>query len=173
MGLSEDLSDQFNKFMEQTQTSAEMNVTFSIMVLGTNIWSLNASPCEFTIPREILPTYERFQQYYQTKFSARKLTWLWNYSKNELRMNYLNQKYILMASSYQMAVLVQYNDSDSLSLDDLVRVTGITKDLLSPVLATLLEFKLLIGEGKERYNLNYAFKFEKVCSTIVLRGLPH
>ncbi|KAJ7841514.1 Cullin [Mycena olivaceomarginata] len=51
----------------------------------------------------LLPTFERFTRYYQTKHSGRKFTWLHNYSKNELRTNYTNQKYILMTSAYQMS----------------------------------------------------------------------
>ncbi|KZV92198.1 hypothetical protein EXIGLDRAFT_614671, partial [Exidia glandulosa HHB12029] len=116
----------------------------------------------FTIPREILPTYERFQRYYASKHSGRKLTWLWNYSKNELRTNYLNQKYILMTSSYQMAVLVQYNNNDTLSLDELQTATAISKEILSQVLALLVKAKVLINEEKDQYDLNPSFKSKKI-----------
>ena len=60
-------------------------ITFSVMVLGTNFWPLNPPTHDFIIPQEIVPTYDRFQRFYQMKHSGRKLTWLWNYSKNELR----------------------------------------------------------------------------------------
>jgi len=111
---------------------------------------------------EIMPTYERFTKYYQSKHSGRKLTWLWNYSKNELRTNYLNQKYILMTSAYQMAVLVQYNRNDTLSLDELVAATAISKDILSQVLALLVKAKILINEEKDQYDLNPSFKSKKI-----------
>jgi len=116
MSLSKDLTDQFKDQMQQNHD--DMDISFSIMVLGTNFWPLNPSGHEFVIPSEIVPTYNHFQKYYRIKHSGRKLTWLWNYSKNELRTNYLNQKYILMTSSFQMAVLLQYNTSDTLSLDN-------------------------------------------------------
>jgi cullin 1 len=154
MQLSKDLTDQFKERMEVSHDAAELDVAFSAMVLGTNFWPLNAPAHNFNIPKNILPTYERFQRYYQSKHSGRKLTWLWNYSKNELRTNYLNQKYILMTSSYQMAVLVQYNENDTLSLDELVTATGIPKDLLSQVLAVLVKAKILINEETEQYDLN-------------------
>jgi len=70
------------------------------------------------------------------KHSGRKLIWLWNYSENELQTNYLNQKYILMTSSFQMAVLLQYNNVDTLSLSELVQATSIPKGLL--IRATIL-----------------------------------
>jgi cullin 1 len=152
MSLSKDLTDSFKDRMSQNHD--DMDITFSIMVLGTNFWPLSAPGHEFVIPAEILPTYDRFQKYYQTKHSGRKLTWLWNYSKNELRTNYLNQKYILMTSSYQMAVLLQYNRSDTLSLEELFNATSITKELLTQVLALLVKAKILINEETDQYDLN-------------------
>src|SRR5882757_9920974 len=152
MSLSKDLTDQFKDRMQQNHD--DMDINFSIMVLGTNFWPLNAPNNEFNIPADILPVYNRFSQYYQTKHSGRKLTWLWNYSKNELRTNYLNQKYILMTSSYQMAVLLQYNDNDTLSLDELATATAISKDVLTQVLGILVKAKILINEEKDQYDLN-------------------
>ena len=152
MSLSKDLTDNFKERMQQNHD--DMDITFSIMVLGTNFWPLNPPTHDFVIPREILPTYERFQRYYQSMHSGRKLTWLWNYLKNELRANYTNQKYILMTSSYQMAVLVQYNDFDTLSLDELVNATGVGKEILTQVLALLVKAKILINEETDQYDLN-------------------
>ena len=152
MSLSKDLTDQFKERMQQNHD--DMDVSFSIMVLGTNFWPLNPPGHEFIIPTDILPVYERFTKYYQQKHSGRKLTWLWNYSKNELRTNYLNQKYTLMTSSYQMAVLVQYNDSDTLSLDEIFNATAISKDILVQVLGLLTKAKILINEESDQYDLN-------------------
>lgn len=152
MSLSKDLTDSFKSRMEQNHD--DMDISFSIMVLGTNFWPLNPPAHEFMIPAEILPTYDRFQKYYQMKHSGRKLTWLWNYSKNELRTNYLNQKYILMTSSFQMAVLLLYNNNDTLSLSELVQATSIPKELLSQVLALLVKAKVLINEESDQYDLN-------------------
>ncbi|KAG2342112.1 Cullin-domain-containing protein [Suillus weaverae] len=151
MSLSKDLTDQFKERMANHE---DMDINFSIMVLGTNFWPLSAPNNDFIIPPEILPTYDRFSKYYQTKHSGRKLTWLWNYSKNELRTNYLNQKYILMTSSYQMSVLLQYNKHDTLSLEELIAATAISKDILSQVLTLLAKAKVLINEETDQYDLN-------------------
>lgn len=152
MSLSKDITDSFRERM--TQDHADMDLGFSIMVLGTNFWPLNAPSHEFIIPVDILPTYESFQKYYQSKHSGRKLTWLWNYSKNELRTNYTNQKYILMTSSFQMAILVQYNTNDTFSLDELAAATSIPKDYLTQVLAILVKAKVLINEEVDQYDIN-------------------
>jgi len=146
------LTDQFKERM--TQVHGNMDIDFNIMTLGVQFWPLNVRDTEFNIPADISPLHNRFSEYYRTKHSGRKLTWLWNYSKNELRTSYLNQKYILMTSSYQMAVLLQYNDHDTLTLDELVTATAINKDVLVQVLVILVAAKLLIKEDKDTYDLN-------------------
>jgi cullin 1 len=130
-----------------------MDINFSIMVLGTNFWPLNAPNNDFVVPLTF-NRHDRFQKYYQVKHSGRKLTWLWNYSKNELRTNYLNQKYILMTSSYQMAVLLQYNNNDTLSLDELATATNVGKDLLTQVIQPLVKSRILINDETDQYDLN-------------------
>lgn len=158
MSLSKDLTEQFKERMQQNHD--DMDINFSIMVLGTNFWPLNAPAHDFIIPSDILPVYDRFTKYYQQKHSGRKLTWLWNYSKNELRTNYLNQKYIFMTSTYQMAVLVQYNQNDTLSFEELKAATSISDDLLKQVLGSLVKAKVLIES--DQYDLNPNFKSKKI-----------
>jgi cullin 1 len=160
MSLSKDLTDSFKERMQQNHD--DMDISFSVMVLGTNFWPLNPPEHGFTVPTAIQPTYDRFQKYYQTKHSGRKLTWLWNYSKNEMRTNYLNQKYIFMTSSYQMAVLLQYNSGMTYSLQELEAATSISKDILLQVLALLVKAKVLINEESEQYDLNPGFKSKKI-----------
>ncbi|KAG9308801.1 Cullin-domain-containing protein [Chiua virens] len=153
------LTDQFKGWMQQNHD--DMNIHFSIMVLGTSFWPLNA-PSDFIVPPEILPTYDRFSKYYKSKHSGRNLTWMWNYSKHELRTNYLNRKYILMTSSYQMAVLLQYNDHDTLSLEELWAATAISKDNLVEVLSFLVKVKILVNKEMDQYDLNPNFKSKKI-----------
>ena len=162
MSLSQELTDQFRERIQQSGNDIGADVTFTVMVLGTLFRPLACPTHDFTIPREILPTYERFTRYYQNNHSRRKLNWLWNYSKNELQTNTLNQKYILMTSSYQMAVLIQYNNNDSLSLDKLIQATGITKDLLVQVVGVLVNAKVLVEGDTEQYDFNPNFKSKSV-----------
>ncbi|KAG6850729.1 hypothetical protein H0H93_009352 [Arthromyces matolae] len=153
IGLSKEATEGFREKM-QMQSHADADITFNALVLATFLWPLNAPTHEFIIPKEILPTYNRFQMYYQQAHNARRLTWLWNYSKNELRTNYTNQKYIFLTSTFQTAILLQYNHNDTLALDELFAATGIPKDYLKQVLAILVKAKVLIQDEEEQYDLN-------------------
>ncbi|KAM6494191.1 Cullin [Amanita muscaria] len=156
VSLSKDLTDNFR------ERSHDMDVGFDVMVLGTNVWPLNPPGHGFTIPREMQTTYYRFQHYYQLKHSGRKLTWLWNYCRNELRTSYLSQKYTFMASTYQTAVLLQYNKHETLSLSDLQTATSIAPEILTQVLGVLVKGKVLINDETEQYDLNPHFKSKKI-----------
>ncbi|KAF8636034.1 hypothetical protein AX15_000191 [Amanita polypyramis BW_CC] len=160
VNLSQDLTDQFRERM--LQTHGDSDIAFSAMVLGTNIWPLSPPGHSFVIQPELQTTYNRFRGYYQAKHSGRKLTWLWNYSKNELKTNYLNQKYIFMTSAYQTAVLLQYNRHDTLTLSELLTATSIPKELLLQVLGLLTKGKVLVDGGTGEYSLNPKYKSKKV-----------
>ncbi len=53
-----------------------------------------------------------------------------------------------------MAVLLQYNNNDTMSLDELYNATNISKEILKQVLALLVKAKVLISEETEQYDLN-------------------
>lgn len=53
-----------------------------------------------------------------------------------------------------MAVLLQYNNNDTLSLDELVAATSIPKELLTQVLALLVKAKILVNDETDQYDLN-------------------
>jgi len=59
-----------------------------------------------------------------------------------------------MTSSYQMAVLLQYNHDNTMSLDELVAATAISKEILTQVLSVLVKAKVLINEEADQYDLN-------------------
>ncbi|KAL5524713.1 CDC53_2 [Sanghuangporus sanghuang] len=159
--LSNDLTEAFRQKMVISHP-VDSDLTFTIQVLGTNVWPLRPLDMNFVIPKEILPTYNRFQQYYQQKHSGRRLTWLWAYGKNELHSNYTSQKRIFLTSSFQMAVLVLYSDYDSLSFAEIKSNTGIREDLLKQVLSILCKARVLYdGEGGS-YDLNMNYKSKKI-----------
>lgn len=59
-----------------------------------------------------------------------------------------------MTSTYQTAVLLQYNAHDTLSMDELLTATSIPKELLIQVMALLVKAKVLVSEDDGQYDLN-------------------
>ncbi|KAJ7021899.1 Cullin [Mycena alexandri] len=160
MALSKDLTDSFQERMAQAHD--DNDIAFGIMVLGTNFWPLAPPKHTLLLPQELRPILDSFERHYQTKYSGRKLTWLHNYSENELRTNYTNPKYILMTSAYQAAVLLQYNRNDTRSLKELQEATNISDKILEQVLAPLVKAKVLVNAEKHQYDLDPGFKSKKI-----------
>jgi len=159
---SKNLSEGFRQHIDASNGPLGSNPYFEVLVFGRNLWPFQPSDPDFVIPGEIRSTHALFTQYYNFKHSGRALTWLWNYSKNELRTHYLQQEYLLMTSSYQMAVLLQYNAKDRISLNELIYSTGIPKRPMEPILTALVKAKVLLNGEPDQYELNLDFRSTKV-----------
>ena len=161
MGLSKELNDNFKEVTSKNLDRAEMEVDFYALVLANGFWPLQAPTTEFSIPTELLAMYERFSRHYAAKHSGRKLTWLWQLSKNEVKANYLSQKLQFQTSTFQTAVLLQFNSNDALTQKQLQEATGLNETTIKPVLIMLTKAKVLQFDD-EAYTLNVNFKSKKL-----------
>jgi cullin 1 len=169
MQISKDLNSGFKEFEDNLGEGRPVDATYSI--LGTGFWPLTAANTNFSAPPEIVKAYERFQKFYNQKHSGRKLTWLWHLCKGEVKASYCkNAKvpYTFQVSTYQMAILLLFNESDKNSYEDIANATELNSEALDPSLSILLKAKVLlmtspsgkIGEGAV-FDLNYDFKSKK------------
>jgi len=73
---------------------------------------------------------------------------LYQLSKGELVTNCFKNRYTLQASTFQMAILLQYNTEDAYAVQQLTDSTQIKMDILAQVLQILLKSKLLVLEDE-------------------------
>lgn len=173
MQISKDLNSGFKEFETKLlEPGDEKPVDASYSILGTGFWPLNPPNTDFTPPAEIAKAYERFQSFYGQKHSGRKLTWLWQLCKGEVKANYCRSTktpYTFQVSTYQMAILLLFNENDKNSYDDIVKATQLQADVLDPALGIFVKAKVLTmtpdgdkpGPGK-MFALNYDFKSKKI-----------
>lgn len=173
MQISKDLNSGFKEFETGlVEPGDDKPVDASYSILGTGFWPLNPPNTDFTPPAEIAKAYERFQTYYNQKHSGRKLTWLWQLCKGEVKVNYpkaMKTPYTFQVSTYQMAVLLLFNESDTNSYDDIAKATQLQADVLDPAIGIFVKAKVLTmspegdkpGPGKT-FALNYDFKSKKI-----------
>ncbi|KAF8835962.1 putative SCF complex member Cullin 1 [Paxillus ammoniavirescens] len=164
--LSRDLTRRFGDQVQQYRGSGNQAVDLNILILGTNSWPFRNEAKEsngFLIPPEIKATHTLFTRFYKSIHSDRGLAWLWNRSKNELSTNHLTRKYSLLVSTYQMAVLLQYNVHDTRSCEELSTSTGIDQKTLVQTLAPLVDAQIIIprNAGDNKYDLNLDFGSKK------------
>lgn len=176
MQISKDMNSAYKDYQENAlDIDIKTAVDAHYYVLGTGFWPLTPPSSKFTPPDVIVKTYERFNNFYASKHSGRKLTWLWQLCKGEIRANYTKsgQKipFTFQVSTYQMAILLLFNEApnDVVSYDDIEARTSISKETLDPSIAIFVKAKVVIPEpadGKPEsgtsYRLNYNFKHKKI-----------
>ncbi|KAI5842861.1 Cullin [Tricharina praecox] len=171
MQISKDLNDSYKEWLTKMADGGS-GVDFSCQVLGTSFWPLNPPNTPFNIPEVIVQTYSRFVEFYNQKHTGRKLTWLWHLCKGDLKVNYWkNTKvpYTFQVSTYQMAILLLFNDQLTVTYEDIDTTVGLTKDFLDPSLGVFLKAKVLTisppgsKPGPETtFTLNPDFRSKKI-----------
>ncbi|KIW73647.1 hypothetical protein PV04_01746 [Phialophora macrospora] len=172
--ISKDLNiaykDFNDKLVEDNPDRKIVDSTFQI--LGTGFWPLNAPNTPFAPPAEIGKAVDSFSKFYDGKHNGRKLTWLWNLCKGEIRANYIKSQkvpYTFQVSTYQMAILLLFNDADKMDYTDIKEITKLTEETIEPAINILCKARVLNAspeDGKAEpgtsYSLNYNFKNKKV-----------
>ncbi|KAL2258916.1 hypothetical protein VTK26DRAFT_7585 [Humicola hyalothermophila] len=168
MQISKDLNAGFK---EHVQSLGTKGLDSSYSILGTGFWPLTAPGTNFNPPEEVAADCERFTRFYKNKHEGRKLTWLWQLCKGEVKATYIKSAkmpYTFQVSIYQMAILLLFNEKDKNTYEEIASTTQLNSEALDPSLGILLKAKVLnldpgsskVGPGAS-FSLNYDFKNKK------------
>lgn len=171
MQISKDLNTNF-RTQEADKESGGSTLDSQYSILGTGFWPLQPPTTKFNPPAEIANDFEKFTRFYKENHEGRKLTWLWNLCKGEVRAHYCKgakTPYTFQVSLYQMAILLLFNERDTYSYDDIAATTQLNPDVLEQAMATILKAKVLLvsPEGSKAkpgasFKLNTDFKNKKI-----------
>ncbi|KAF2762209.1 Cullin-domain-containing protein [Pseudovirgaria hyperparasitica] len=175
MQISKDLNSSYKdwqmKLLGEEDRKLAVDATYSI--LGTGFWPLTAPTTPFAPPQTIVKTYERFAKFYSNKHSGRKLTWLWQLCKGDVRATYntggKKATYMFQVSTYQMAILLLFNDSDTVTYEEMEQATKLQKETLKPSIDIMVKAKVILpsqdnakAEPGTTYTFNPGFKNKKL-----------
>ncbi|CAI8030240.1 Cullin-1 [Geodia barretti] len=101
MKLSEDCMASFQEHL--SISSSSLPLAFTTLVLQSAAWPFSKPTGNFNVPPQMLSVIEKFERFYETKYTGRKLSWLYHMSLGDLRLNYLKKQYTVSATTHQMA----------------------------------------------------------------------
>ncbi|XAR51749.1 hypothetical protein NMG60_11006468 [Bertholletia excelsa] len=99
--------------------------TLVVHVLTTGSWPTQSSPT-CNLPPEILGICDKFRTYYLGTHTGRRLSWQANMGSADLKATFgKGQKHELNVSTYQMCILMLFNNADQLSYKEIEQATEI------------------------------------------------
>lgn len=111
--------------------------TLVVQVLTTGSWPTQSSTT-CNLPSEILGVCEKFRNYYLGTHSGRRLSWQTNMGNADLKVTFgKGQKHELNVSTYQMCILMLFNNADQQSYKEIEQATEITAPDLKRCLQSL------------------------------------
>jgi cullin 3 len=130
MRISKDMRDAYNvhKRISTNLEGGRKGVDLEVDVLTNGYWpSQNVKPC--TLPPCVQESIDRFAKFYLEKHTGRKLSWQTSAGSADIRATFGAdpnfRRYDLQVSTYQMCILLLFNDKDTLTLGEIRTMTQI------------------------------------------------
>ncbi|XP_033253487.1 cullin homolog 1 [Drosophila miranda] len=150
IGVSKDLNSNFKEHLLTNNVVSEIDFGIEVISSGSCPFQLSNN---FLLPSELELSVRQFNEFYAARHSGRKLNWLYQMCKGELIMNVNRNNtstvYTLQASTFQMSVLLQFNDQLSFTVQQLLENTQTQLESLIQVLQILLKAKVLTSTDNE------------------------
>jgi len=110
--------------VKMTEQGAELGIDLSVQVLTTGSWPTQSN-AKCNLPKEVERCCEAFKEFYLNQHSGRKLAWQTNMGTADIRAQFGSKMHELNVSTYQMCILMLFNDVDKLSYREIADATDI------------------------------------------------
>ncbi|XP_056637623.1 cullin-2 isoform X3 [Diorhabda sublineata] len=180
MSVSSDLNNKFNSFLKND--NIDLGINFGIYVLQAGAWPLGqAIVTPFALPQQLEKSVQKFEAFYHNRFNGRKLTWLHHLCQAELKLNHLKRTYVVTVQTFQMAILLLFENVDSLTCKDIKETLQLNNEQFYRHVVSLVDSKLLLADAEEltpevtlKLNMEYSNKRTKFRITAaVQKETPH
>ncbi len=105
-----------------------------------------------TVPYDVAPYIDVFNQYYKMKYPHRNLEWNFNHGTAVIKIKLGEKHYFLQLNTPQMFLLLQFNHQEKISALDLATNIGLPMSKLGKILTTFLKTKILCRESGKAAN---------------------
>lgn len=108
----------------------------------------------FAVPQEFEQPIRRFETFYNLSFSGRKLSWLHHLCHGELKVSLSKKSYLITMQTYQMAMLLLFENCDKMTCKDIKDVLQLNTENFQKHLQSLIDSKLLTLSSEVRMELD-------------------
>lgn len=166
MGSSTELCHKFQSYLQE-QKNLEMNIEVSCKILHSRAWpSQNIQA--FNIPRELGQPLQCLENFHQSTHAGQKLSWVHAQGSAEVNVNYLRKPHVFIVGTFQVSVLLKFNNQDSVSFQELTDSTHLPEHELRKQLQSLIDAGIILTDGALHkqsviaLNMSYTNKSTKV-----------
>lgn len=115
----------------------------NVNILQTGSWPLQEPQTTFNLPHVLTRSFSEFNNYYKSKNKGKNLKWLHHLSSAEVKMQITNKTYHVNMSTFQLSILLLFNDVDKLTVSEVSRSTALPAKELQTNLNALLQADIL------------------------------
>jgi hypothetical protein len=127
----------------------------------------------YNVPNELQPYIDIYTNYYAVIYPHKQLYWNYNLGYAKYEVDFGTNKYEFQLTLPQLFVLMQFNNKEKISAQELATNLGVTLSVLGPVLNGFLRTKILIRENgspndsdlKFYYNKDFKYQASKINLT--------
>jgi cullin 1 len=170
MRLSNDISQSFHNHLKSLGNEGMTCELENIHVLTHNTWPVvqSTNVSAIILPSSLSSSLNNFEQFYSKQFNNRKLQWLHNFSKLELKSFYLTSNKIFNTNIYQALLLLLFNDETLVNMMDIKEKTQMPLPLIEQTTKQLLDHKIIVQISSGMFKLNNEYVNKKV--RVILNG---
>ena len=167
MDISKEISATFEAYRtaRSKDNSSSSQAKTLVRLLTTGFWP-SYTPLKITLPSQIKSQEIMFTDFYDRKYSGRRVAWQHGLGSAVLRAQFPRGRKELHVSIAQATVLMLFNTHDNVSFDTIKSMVGMQREDLHRVLKTLCSASVRILRVSKEHKL---FSFNKAFSLKLFR----
>ena len=165
---SHDTHEKFQEYIVENEVPSLPKLDFTVQVLTSGSWPMQAKATSPTIilPEPVQRYVDVFETFYKKKHSGRRLVWLYNLSKGDIKCNFFKRPYEFQMSSFQVIALMLFNKHESVDPSVDAAETGLSQEELESILSLFAGIKLLKKTPEGKFILHKGFFCKKLKTKI-------
>jgi len=137
----------FEEYLKGART--KISFGFTVQVLTQGCWPEN-EVLKIQVPEVLNEAKKEFEKFHSQKYPGKVLTWVMSLGDAEVGMNIGEKKFTLVATNFQLCILLLFNNADTLTYEQIKSRVEITETELQANLLMLCTKYAILTKGDAR-----------------------